>query len=109
MKNSTQYENQIKAVKQGIADLGNLHPGSLTLQTRSHGGQYHHLSYSHKGKGHTLYIRNKDVEQVKEEMENYSKFKELSDELISLEIEYAKCRRTQSKHQVPEKPSKNLR
>jgi len=42
------------------------------------------------GKGHTLYIRNSDVEQVQREMENYTKFRELSDKLITLEIEYAK-------------------
>ncbi|MCK5821405.1 MAG: hypothetical protein KAH17_05950 [Bacteroidales bacterium] len=97
-----QYEEGIKAVKQEITSLGNLHPGSLTIQTRSHGGEYHHLSFSHMGKGHTMYIRNRDVEQVKREMDNYTKFRELTDRLITLEIEYAKYRRTQTKN-------KNLR
>lgn len=54
------------------------------------------------GKGHTLYIRNRDVEQVKREMGNYTKFRELTDRLITLEIECAKHRRTQTKN-------KNLR
>lgn len=90
-----QYEKRIKEVKQAIADLGNLHPGSLTIQKGSRGGQYHHLSFNHMGKGHTLYIRNGDVHQLIEEMDNYKKFRELSDKLISLEIEYAKHRRTQ--------------
>ncbi len=98
MNKCKQYEKEIKEVKQAITNLGNLHPGSLTIQTRSHGGEYHHLSFSHMGKGHTLYIRNRDVEQVKREMKNYTKFRELSDKLITLEIEYAKYRRTQTKN-----------
>ena len=75
------------------------------IQTRSHGGEYHHLSFSHMGKGHTLYIRNVDVPQIKQELQNYKKFKELSDKLICLEIEYAKHRRAEKK--TPK--DKNLR
>ena len=71
-----------------------MHPGSLSKQKRSRGGEYHQLSYSHGGKGHTMYVRPEDVSDVKRELENYQKFRDLTRKWIQLEIELARFRRS---------------
>ena len=98
MKDShTKIEAEIAAIKQSISELGHIHPGSITLQKRSRGTEYHQLSYSFAGKGHTLYVRESDVDQVREEVANYGNFRSLTNKWIELEIEYSRLRRSGKK------------
>lgn len=87
---------EINLAKKKLAELGGMHPGSVSKQKRSHGGQYWQLSYSFAGKGHTLYVREDDIDQVREEVENYRVFRSLVNEWIALEIEYSRLRRSGS-------------
>jgi len=96
MKDDAYYQEKIGAVKQALVDLGRLHPGSVTLQKRSRGNGYHYLSYTFQGKGHTLYVREDDIDQVREEVENFRVFRSLVNEWIALEIEYSRLRRSGS-------------
>lgn len=86
-------QEKIDRIKKEIDSLGHIHPGSLSMQKRSRGGDYWHLSYSHAGKGHTEYIRKSDVSAVQEELKNHKRFRELISEWIGLEIELSKIRR----------------
>lgn len=86
-------EVEIACVKKNLMGLGRMHPGSLSKQKRSRGGEYHQLSYSHGGKGHTKYVRPEDVPEVMQELENYRRFQELTRKWVQLEIELAKLRR----------------
>jgi len=94
MKESAGYEKRIGEVKQVLSGLGRMHPGSVSLQKRERGGEYHYLSYTFQGEGHTLYVREDDIDQVREEVANYRKFRSLVDEWIALEIEYSRVRRS---------------
>jgi len=96
MKKHSDYENEIESVKQALVEVGRIHPGSLSMQKRGRGGEYCQLSYSFAGKGHTLYVREGDVAQVREEVENYRVFRSLVNEWIALEIEYSRLRRSGS-------------
>ena len=61
-------------IKQKIGEIGALRPGSLSKQARkttTKYGAYWHLSYTHRGKGHTQYIRAAFVPQVKAEVSNF--------------------------------------
>ena len=90
-------KNKLKKVKESIAAIknemfaiGDMRPGSLSKQMRKAKekyGAYWQLSYTHRGKGHTGYIREECVEQVKMETLNYKRYKKLSDKLINLSIE----------------------
>ena len=63
-------EETIQAIKDEIGKLGALRPGSLSKQARKSKttyGAYWHLSYTHRGKGHTEYVRDAFVSQVKAE------------------------------------------
>lgn len=86
-------EAEIACVKKKLMALGRMHPGSLSKQKRSRGSEYHQLSYSYGGKGHTKYVRSVDVPEVMHELENYRKFRELTRRWVELEVELAKLRR----------------
>jgi len=93
MKKHTDFEREIESVKQALVEVGRIHPGSLSMQKRSRGGEYCQLSYSFAGKGHTLYVREDDIDQVREEVENYREFRSLVNRWVELEIEYSRLRR----------------
>ena len=104
-------ETEIAKVKKALLELGHMHPGSLSQQKRSHGGAYHQLSYSHRGKGHTKYVRPKDVSEVRQELENYRRFRELTGKWVELAIELAKRRRDGDRlqHKNTEKEQRRAR
>jgi hypothetical protein len=96
-RSQTSIEGQIKRIKKNLMELGRMHPGSLSSQKRTRGGEYHQLSYSHGGKGYTKYVRSEDVADVKQELRNYQKFRELTNKWVQLEIELAKLKRNQNR------------
>ncbi len=67
-----------------------MRPGSLTRQIRSWGKEYWQISYTHRGRGRTGYVSDKNYEKIKIEIENHRKFKDLCKKMIDLSIEYAK-------------------
>lgn len=89
-------ERRIEKIKQALATLGDMRPGSLSTQTRSWGGQYFQLSYTHLGKGHTQYIPPERVKEVKRQIANYRKFRDLTQEWVTLAIELCKLKTTQT-------------
>ena len=89
-------EAEITRIKKALRELGYMHPGSLSKQKRSRGGEYYQLSYSHSGRGHTMYVRAEDVPDVTRELENYQKFRDLTRRWVKLEIELAKFRRSKT-------------
>lgn len=98
MDRRKQIERRIAKIKHDLAGLGDMRPGSLSVQTRSWGGQYHQLSYTHLGKGHTQYIPPKRVKEVQRQLTNYRKFKTLTQEWVNLAIELCKLKTTQQDH-----------
>jgi len=96
MDKSKQIERRIAKIKQALAELGDMRPGSLSTQTRSWGGQYCQLSYTHLGKGHTQYIPQERVKEVKDQLANYRNFKDLTQEWVNLSIELCKLKATQA-------------
>jgi len=102
MSRQTTIEAEITRIKKALEELGRMHPGSLSKQKRSRGGEYYQLSYSHGGKGHTMYIRPEDVADVTRELENYQKFRDLTRRWIKLEIELVKLKRRKASDQQEE-------
>ncbi len=104
-RRQTTIEAEINKTKKALRELGHMHPGSLSKQKRSRGGEYYQLSYSHRGKGHTMYVRPEDVPDVTRELKNYRTFRSLIRRWIELEIELAKLRRVSSpgSGQIPKK------
>jgi hypothetical protein len=95
MERSAQIERRIVKIKQALADLGDMRPGSLSTQTRSWGGQYCQLSYTHLGKGRTEYVPQERLNTVRQQLANHNKFKDLVQEWVALAIEFCKLKATQ--------------
>jgi hypothetical protein len=92
MDRTRQIECRIEKIKKALTDLGDMRSGSVSAQTRSWGGQYHQLSYTHLGKGHTEYVAPKRLKELKRQLANYRKFRELTQEWVNLAIELCKLR-----------------
>ena len=85
-------ERRIERIKRSLTKIGEMRPGSLSTQSRSWGGKYCHLSYTHRGKGHTEYVRKKQRKAVERQIANYRKFRELTHEWVDLGIELCKLK-----------------
>ncbi len=85
---------KIKVVKKQINELGDLRPGNLTKQIAKGEGknprEYWQLSYTHNMKSRTEYVRNEFVKQIKVEVANYKKLKQLMETWIDLSIQLSK-------------------
>jgi len=99
MDQARRIQRRIAKIQQTLAELGDLRPGSLSTQTRSWGGRYYQLSYTHLGKGHTEYVPPERLNDVKRQLANYRKFKDLTQEWVTLAIELCKLKTT---HNAPD-------
>ena len=93
MDKAKRIERRIEKIKEALAELGDMRPGSISVQTRAWGGKYHQLSYTHQGKGRTEYVPPERVREVKRQLATYRKFKELTNEWVGLAIELCKIRK----------------
>ena len=94
MDKRKQMERRIGKIKQALADLGDMRPGSLSVQTRSWGGHYCQLSYTHLGKGHTEYVPQERLRDVRRQLAHYRKFRELTHEWVKLALQLCKLKTT---------------
>ena len=91
-----QINEQIRKIKKELILIGEMRPGSLSKQNRGEKegqyGSYCHLSYTHKGIGHTEYIRRFNITDIRKQVENYKLFKRLNDRWISLAIKHSQIK-----------------
>jgi hypothetical protein len=87
-----QIENRIKKIKTELVEIGEMRPGSLTEQYKGGNqtsGPYFQLSYTHEMKNRTNYIRKDCVDDIRQQVKNYKRFKDLTSEWVSLGIEHS--------------------
>lgn len=89
MEKTEKIQAEIDRVKQEIAGIGPMRPGSLSKQKRAWGKTYWHLSYYHRGQGHTAYVSEEQLESVQQALQNYRNFQELCKVLIDYSLEMA--------------------
>jgi len=107
VKQAAAIERRIEKIKQELARVGDMRPGSLSVQTRSWGGEYCQLSYTHQGKGRTQYVSADKREEVERQIANYRKFRDLTKEWVDLAIELCKLktqRETKAKRKTKQRP-----
>jgi len=77
-----------------------MRPGSLTCQYRNPQdkvGPYYQLSYTHKMKSHTEYVRPEFVPQIGEQIAEYKRFRVLVNQWVELAIELSKMQMANAK------------
>jgi hypothetical protein len=97
---------QIERVKEQLAALGDLRPGSLSTQYNVCGtpgcrckatppekhGPYYQVSFTRKGKSSSKFVRKDDLAAVRRELKNYEVMKTLVDRWIDLATELSNLR-----------------
>ncbi len=92
-KRLKQIENRIEKIKKQLCGIGEMRPGSLTLQYKdpaNRTGPYYQLSYTLAMKSRTEYIRKDFVRDIRRQVKNYKLFKQLTNEWVALNIEHSK-------------------
>ena len=102
MKNKKlcQLERRIEKIKQELQTIQQMRPGSLTCQyhnPKDKTGAYYQLSYTHKMKSRTEYVRSEFVSRIREEISEYKRFRVLVDEWVALAIKLAKMQMDNAK------------
>ena len=88
---------QIEGIKQELVGIGEMRPGSLTKQYRDakeKKWEFYQLSYTHKMKSKTNYVRAHHVADLREQIKTYKRFKKLVEKWIDLSIEHSKIKTT---------------
>jgi hypothetical protein len=99
---ASQIERKIEQLKQQLAELGPMHPGSLSEQYNVCGklgcrckdaknpqkhGPYYQLSFTWRGKSHTRFVRTEGLPEMRQKIAYYKRFRELTDEWVDLVVE----------------------
>ncbi len=90
-----QIEKRIDKIKEELQLIGEMRPGTLSKQykdPKEKRGEYYQLSFTHKMKSRTEYIRPVFVKEIKGKVKTYKKFKKLVAGWIDLSIEYSRLK-----------------
>ena len=102
-----QLEQRIQQIKAELAALGEMRPGSLSKQYNVCGnpncrckdpqnpqrhGPYYQLSWVHRGKSTTQFIRSPLLPQVRAQIATYNQFRKLTDQWVNLALRLAQAK-----------------
>jgi hypothetical protein len=100
-------ENKIQEIKTRLSALGDMRPGSLSLQYNVCGkpgcrckdptqpkrhGPYHQLSYVHRGQSTSQFIRPELRATVRTQIATFKKFRKLTEQWVDLALTVAKLK-----------------
>lgn len=96
-----EIEKSIKILKNEIADIGDMRPGTLSVQYRKPSEKaipFSQLSYTHQTKSRSEYVRSCNLATIKREIDNYKQFKKLVEKIVDLSIQASKLRIEEARH-----------
>ena len=99
-KKLSAIEKRIKQIKQELQTIDEMRPGSLTCQyhnPKEKTGAYYQLSYTHKMKSRTDYVRPEFVPRIREQIAEYKRFRMLVEEWVALALQQAKMQMDKEK------------
>ena len=88
-----QIEKRIDRIRSELVKIDAMRPGSLTRQykdPKKQTGAYYQLSYTLDMRSRTVYIRKEWVSEIRRQIKQYKRYKQLSAEWVSLSIEHSK-------------------
>ena len=94
-KRLVQIERRIETTKAKLAAIDEMRPGSLSRQYKdpaNQSGAYYQLSYTRDMKSRTEYIARDALSDVRRQIDNYKRFKALTEEWVDLSIEHSRLK-----------------
>lgn len=94
-KQLLQIEKKIDKIKQELLKIDGMRPGSLTRQYKNpkeKTGGFYQISYTYKNKSKTEYVKAQHIDDLKQQINTYKKFKKLVEQWIDLSIKYSKLK-----------------
>lgn len=91
---------KIERVKGELRNLGPMRPGSLSRQYRNPKEKkrpYYQVSYTHRMKSRTEYIRPENLASIRQETANFKRFRKLVDKWIDLALILSQTKARQRK------------
>jgi hypothetical protein len=88
-----QIEKRIERIKSELAKIEGMRPGSLSRQYKDpqqKTGAYYQLSYTLDMRSRTEYIRKDCASEVRRQIKQYQRHKQLNAEWVSLGIEHSR-------------------
>jgi hypothetical protein len=88
-----QIEKRIDRIQSELIKIDAMRPGSLTRQYKDpmkQTGAYYQLSYTLDMRSRTEYIRKEWVSEIRRQIKQYKRYKQLNAEWVSLSIERSK-------------------
>ena len=110
-KTEMKWQARIKEIQKTLSEMGEMRPGSLSMQYNVCGnpscrckdkknpkkhGLYYQLSYTHKGKSTTEFVKTEKVNEVRQQIQNFREFKKLTEEWVDLSVKIAKLRKKEA-------------
>ena len=96
-------EKQIARIQRALAELGPMRPGALGHQykdPKEKRGGYWQISYTHRMRSRSEYVRPEYLRSVRAELANFRKFRRLTENWVDLSLEVSRLKR---KQQQPKK------
>jgi hypothetical protein len=87
-----QIEKKIARLKDELQEIGEMRPGSLTQQYQNRKekkGGYYQISYTYQMKSRTEYVRPEFVDDLRQQVETFKRFKALVQQWIDLAMEHS--------------------
>jgi len=88
-------DKRIGRLQRRLASIGNLRPGTLSVQYRDPAAQktpFNQISYTYQGRSRSEYVRPENLDAVRREITAYKRFKALCSELVDLSIQASRIR-----------------
>lgn len=85
-------EARIERIKHELMSLGLMRPGSLTRQYRDPKTKkrpFYQISYTHKGRGRSEYVRPENLAQVRHQTANFKRFRKLTEQWGELSLKFS--------------------
>lgn len=82
-KQVKQIEDRITRIKRDLEQLGPMRPGSISRQYRNPQERktpFYQISYTHRMKSRTEYLRPENLKAVRAEVANFKRFRKLVDQ-----------------------------
>lgn len=90
-----QLEDRIERIKRELWQLGPMRPGSISRQYRNPQERktpYHQISYTHRMKSRTEYLRRENLAAVRREVVNFKRFRKLVDQWTDAALELSQIK-----------------